>query len=194
MVRKRLVAHRWKGEPTLLSHNWVKYFLKGIAVFCTCIFTRHCWRLRRYCLHSYIPYWNSENIDQVLGTTKWRICRLAIYFIYVKEQSRLVMLPALSQNGPTKLHCKGQMKSEYIYEIINFPKYHQKYLINFCPESLFKLGMLCTHLSRVALRIIKTNHKYLVYKTFQGRNLPNFFDGILENQWFHKYILTVSDL
>ena len=53
---------------------------------------------------------------------------------------------------------KGQMKPECIYEIINFPKYHQKVLIDFCPESLFRLGMLCNHLSRVAFRIIKTNH------------------------------------
>ena len=69
-----------------------------------------------------------------------------------------------------------------------------KNLIDFCPERLFRLGMLCTHLSRVPLRIIKTNHMYLVYKTFQGRNLSNFFGGILENRWFHKYILTTSDL
>ena len=53
---------------------------------------------------------------------------------------------------------KGQMKSECVYEIIDFPKYHQKKLIDLCPESLFRLGMLRTHLSRVALRIIKTNH------------------------------------
>ena len=79
-------------------------------------------------------------------------------------------------------YAKGQMKSECIYEIIDFPKYHQKNLIDFCPESLFRLGMLCTHLSRVALRIIKTNHLYLAYKTFQGRNLSNFLGGILENQ------------
>ena len=77
------------------------------------------------------------------------------------------------------------MKSECIYEIIDFPKYHQKILIDLCPERLFRLGMLCTHLSRVALRIIKINHMYLVYKTF---------GGILENQWFHKHILTLSDL
>ena len=63
-------------------------------------------------------------------------------------------------------------------------------MIDFCPESLFRLGLLSTHLSGVALRIIKTNHMYLVYKTFQGRNLSNFFGGILENRWFHKYILT----
>ena len=33
---------------------------------------------------------------------------------------------------------KGQMKSECIYEIINFPKYHRKDLIDFCH---FRLGM-----------------------------------------------------
>ena len=35
---------------------------------------------------------------------------------------------------------KGQMKSECIYEIIDFPKYHRIYLIDFCPESLFRLS------------------------------------------------------
>ena len=42
---------------------------------------------------------------------------------------------------------KGQIMSECIYEIIDFPKYHGKNLIDFCPESLFRLDMLCTHLS-----------------------------------------------
>ena len=77
---------------------------------------------------------------------------------------------------------KGQMKSECIFEITHFPKYHRKKLIDFCPKRFFRLGMLCTHLSRVALRIIKTNQMYLLYKTFQGRNLSNYFGGILENQ------------
>ena len=49
---------------------------------------------------------------------------------------------------------KGQMKSKRIHEIIDFPKYHRKNLIDFCPESLFRLDMVCTHLSRVVLRII----------------------------------------
>ena len=57
---------------------------------------------------------------------------------------------------------KGQMKSEHIYEIIDFKKYHQKNLIDFCPERLFRLGMLCTRLSRVRLRIIERSHMYLV--------------------------------
>ena len=35
---------------------------------------------------------------------------------------------------------------------------------------------------------------YLVWINFQGRNLSNFFVGILENRWFHKYIPTSSDL
>ena len=84
--------------------------------------------------------------------------------------------------------------SECIYEIINFPKYHWKNLIDFCPARLFRLSMLCTHLSRVVLRIIKTNHMYLVYKIFQGRNLSNFFGDSFENRWFNKYILTLSGL
>ena len=54
--------------------------------------------------------------------------------------------------------AKGQIMSECIYEIIDFPKYHPKNLIDFCPGRLFRLGMLCIHLSRVALTIIKTNH------------------------------------
>ena len=71
--------------------------------------------------------------------------------------------------------CKGQIMSKCIYEIINFPKYHRKDLIDFCPESLSRLDyMLCTHLRRVPLRIIKSSHMYLVYKTFQGKNISNF--------------------
>ena len=99
--------------------------------------------------------------------------------------------PAAMPNCLT-IQAKGQIISECIYEIIDFPKYHQKHLIDFCPE--FRLGMLCTHLIRVALWIIKTNHIYLVFKTFQGRNLLIFFGGILENRWFNKYILILSDL
>ena len=33
---------------------------------------------------------------------------------------------------------KGQMKSECIYEIIDFPKYHLKNLIDFSPGRLFR--------------------------------------------------------
>ena len=55
-----------------------------------------------------------------------------------------------------------------------FSKIPPKNLIDFCPERLFRLGMLCTQLSRVALRIIKTNHMHLVYKIFQDRNLSKF--------------------
>ena len=40
-----------------------------------------------------------------------------------------------------KFYAKGQIKSESVYEIIDFPKYHQNILIDFCPESLFGLGM-----------------------------------------------------
>ena len=69
----------------------------------------------------------------------------------------------------TKL-AKGQMKSECIYEIIDFPKYQRKNLIDFCPESLFRLGILRTHLSRVALRITKKNHMCLQLTFVNGQN------------------------
>ena len=79
--------------------------------------------------------------------------------------------------GCTYYFNKGQMKSEC---------YNLKNLINFCPGRLFRLGTLSTHLSRVALRMIKTNHMYLVFKTFQGRNLSNLFGGIWKIDGFQN--------
>ena len=38
------------------------------------------------------------------------------------------------------IETKGQMKSECIYEIIDFPKYHPKTLIHFCPGRFYRLG------------------------------------------------------
>ena len=37
---------------------------------------------------------------------------------------------------------KGQIMSECIYEIINFPKYHGKNLIDFCPGRFYRLGIM----------------------------------------------------
>ena len=54
--------------------------------------------------------------------------------------TRKLILPFLNRKFLHWLSSKGQMKSECIYEIINFPKYHSKYLIDFCPESLFRLA------------------------------------------------------
>ena len=36
--------------------------------------------------------------------------------------------------------AKGQIMSECIHEIIHFPKYHQKNLIDFCPGRFYRLG------------------------------------------------------
>ena len=33
------------------------------------------------------------------------------------------------------LNNKGQLKSGWIHEVIDFPNYHLKYLKDFCPES-----------------------------------------------------------
>ena len=35
---------------------------------------------------------------------------------------------------------KGQIMSECIYEIIDFTKYHQNFLIDFCPGRFYRLG------------------------------------------------------
>ena len=35
---------------------------------------------------------------------------------------------------------KGQIKSECIYDIMDFPKYHRKNLIDFCPGRFYRLG------------------------------------------------------
>ena len=117
------------------------------------------------------------------------------YLVKELRESRSLILLTSGHYLSTMLSffelCKGQMKSEYIYEII---ENHRKNLIDFCPEILFRLGMLCIQLSRLVLRIIKTNPMYLVYKTFNGKNLANFLGGILENRWFHKYVLTLSNL
>ena len=33
--------------------------------------------------------------------------------------------------------CKGHIRSECVYEIVHFPKYHRKNLIDFCPREGF---------------------------------------------------------
>ena len=58
---------------------------------------------------------------------------------------------------------EGQIKSEGIYEIINFPKNEPINLKDFCP---------------------------IYYKNSQGRNPSNLWVHFLENWWFHKFILT----
>ena len=52
-----------------------------------------------------------------------------------------------------------------------FYKVPRKNLIDFCPESLFRLGTLCTNLSGVTLRIIKTNHIHVSTVNFRSTKL-----------------------
>ena len=65
---------------------------------------------------------------------------------------------------PPPLLLKVRWSQNVFVKSSIFQNTTKKNLIDFCPDSLFRPGMLCTHLSRVALRIIKTNHMYLVYK------------------------------
>ena len=90
--------------------------------------------------------------------------------------------------------CKGQIMSECIYEIINFPKYHRKNLIDLCPGRFYRPDTYNLFWLFPRRLYLGECIAYLVWITYQGRNLSNFFGGILENWWFHKYILTSSDL
>ena len=70
----------------------------------------------------------------------------------------------------------------------------KKIWVDFCPGRFYRLG-------KCDLFWLFSRRRYsgecilsLVWITFQGRNLSNFLGGILENQWFHKYILTSSDI
>ena len=66
---------------------------------------------------------------------------------YKKDLKKGYLHWKISQNKcPSFDNYKGQIMSECIYEIIDFPKYHRKNLPDFCPENLFRLGLLCTHL------------------------------------------------
>ena len=87
---------------------------------------------------------------------------------------------------------KGQIMSECIYEIIDFPKYNRKNLINFCPGRFYRLGTY--NLFWLFSRRLYFGEciTYLVWINFQGRNLSNFFGGILEN-WFWLH-LTFTNL
>ena len=64
-------------------------------------------------------------------------------------------------------------KNQLVYNWIFIPVWNK------CRNGYFKKSVEINRGSR----IIKTNHMYLVYKTFQGRNLSKIFGGILENWW-----------
>ena len=70
-----------------------------------------------------------------------------------------------------------------------FSKIQPKNLLDSCPGRFYRL-------STCDLFWIYSRRLYsgecitsLVWITFQGRNLSNFFGNIMENWWFHKYIL-----
>jgi hypothetical protein len=67
-------------------------------------------------------------------------------------------------------------------------------LTDFCQERFYRL-VTCDLFWLFSRRLYSGECiTYLVWIIFQGRNLSNSLCGILENRWFHKYILTSSDL
>ena len=72
---------------------------------------------------------------------------------------------------------KGQIISDCIYEIINFPRYHRKNLIDFCSGRFYRLGT--SDLWLFSRRLYSGECiTYLVWMNFKDRNLSNFF------QWY----------
>ena len=57
--------------------------------------------------------------------------------LIVSESPKLIAKGNPWSLDPT---CKGQIMSKCIYEIIDFPRYHQKHLIDFCPGRFYRLG------------------------------------------------------
>ena len=57
--------------------------------------------------------------------------------LIVSESPKLIAKGNPWSLDPT---CKGQIMSKCIYEIINFPRYQQKHLIDFCPGRFYRLG------------------------------------------------------
>jgi hypothetical protein len=62
-------------------------------------------------------------MDEKTWKKSWEI-KLALQFILISYTDMDVITTA----------TKGQIMSECTYEIINFPKYDQKNLIDFCPS------------------------------------------------------------
>ena len=83
---------------------------------------------------------------------------------------------------------KGHILLECIYENFDFPKCHRKNLKHFCPGRFYRLGTCDLFLLFSRQLYSGECITYLVWIIFQGRHLSNFFGGILENWWFHKYI------
>ena len=88
---------------------------------------------------------------------------------------------------------KGQIISDCIYEIINFPRYHRKNLIDFCSGRFYRLGTSDLWLFSRRLYsvyfikyLVSINFNDLVWIYFKDRNLSNFFSGT----YFRKSIFS----
>ena len=83
---------------------------------------------------------------------------------------------------------KSQIKTEWIYKTINFPKYDQKKLKDFCPM-YFRAGILqIPWVKFCKIDDFKNCFRDLLTYVLQGRNPSNFSGQILENWWFQKLL------
>ena len=77
---------------------------------------------------------------------QWAFKNITPYYTqYTMACEELFKLMALfvkpfKKTEGNSLQPKGQIMSECTYEIINFPKYHRKNLIDICPRRFHRLG------------------------------------------------------
>ena len=95
--------------------------------------------------------------------------------------------------------AKGQMKLEYIFEIIDFPKYRRKNLIDFCPGRFYRLGTCDLFWLFPRQLYLGECITYLVWINFQGRNLSNFLvvfwkiDDFINTFWLYLTFSTQKE-
>ena len=73
----------------------------------------------------------------ITNSTSTNFIPLALKIVLVESvlvKTILVGDPLYVIKMNTGKFTKGQIMSESVYEIIDFPKYHRKNLIDFCPE------------------------------------------------------------
>ena len=88
-------------------------------------------------------------------------------------------------------YTKGQLNSEWIYEVIVSPKIQTKNYKNFCPSIQTRIVALFFSNFLVSVGSFFWLRSWFVW---QGRIPCNFRFAFWEKQWPHKFILNLTDL
>ena len=99
-----------------------------------------------------------------------------LHFCFMKNSVYMSLLGSLSAH-----HCiyqnihkniiKGILTNTCYYPFKSDRLYHKKKLMHFCPERLLRLGILCTQMSRVPLRITETRNNLVIWIQHRSRKI-----------------------